>query len=803
MKLPILNELETTRDMIDVFKGYNHNLRIGEGEFYDMKNLTSTYYPVLSPRGRRGVYVTPEGSDPQAMIQKDSLCYVDGADFIVNGYRVKMGLSTKPQDCPKSLVSMGAYVIIMPDKKYINIADVTDFGNIEASVTTNTTVSFELCRVDGSAYEDVQASEGEPEEPSNMDLWIDTSSTPHTLKQYSASSAMWITIATTYIKIHSAGIGKPFEVNDGVTISGIEDESLSNLNSTMVIWDKGDDYIVVKGILGTITAQESPITIKRTMPNMDFIIESENRLWGCRYGFAVNGEVVNEIYASKLGDFKNWNCFMGISTDSYVASVGSDGQFTGAITHLGYPLFFKENCMHKVYGNYPANYQITTTACRGVQKGSHKSLAIVNEVLYYKARAAICAYDGSLPQEISYAFGDVAYDNAVAASHGNKYYISMRDDTKDEGTWTAPLLSGYMLFLQQSYGIIQDGDTLAIDGWEDPTMIEYKPDSKNLLPFPYKTKSQTITGVEFLENPDGTVCVNGEVDENAGVGGSYFTLSGGYFVEKYPVADLFVKGKTYTISGGAEKVQIVVYFYKADGTAARFVDTFTVKDEYEYYGIFIYLPLGFPVDNVTVKPMLVEGIKAMVYEPYLHETEEALKITQTFSANKSNSLLSLDKDDDSEDGMWHLFVYDTSKGLWYREDNTRVDDFCSCDGELYFIDHSDGRIKTMFGSGEEDTHKVEWMAETGIIGTNHPDKKYISKLNIRMSLALTSRISVYIQYDSQDKWDFLFRVEGTSLRSFTVPIRPKRCDHMRLRIEGEGEAKIYSISKTIEQGSDS
>ena len=654
MNLPMLNELETTRDMIDVFKGYNHNLRIGEGEFYNMKNLTSTYYPVLSPRGRRGVYVTPEGSDPQALIQKDSLCYVDGTDFIVNGYRVRMGLSTKPQDCPKTLVSMGAYVIIMPDKKYINIADVTDFGNIEASVTTHTSVSFELCRVDGSAYEDVQASEGEPEEPSNMDLWIDTSSTPHTLKQYSASSAMWITIATTYIKIHSAGIGKPFEVNDGVTISGIEDENLSDLNNTMIIWDKGDDYIVVKGILGAITSQESPITVKRTMPNMDFIIESENRLWGCRYGFAANGEVVNEIYASKLGDFKNWNCFMGISTDSYTASVGSDGQFTGAIAHLGYPLFFKENCMHKVYGNYPANYQITTTVCRGVQKGSHKSLAIVNEVLYYKARTAICAYDGSLPQEISYAFGDVAYDNAVASSHGNKYYISMRDNTKDEGTWTSALLSGDMLFLQQSYGIIQDGDTLAIDGWELPTV--------------------------------------------------------------------------------------------SDG---------------------------------------------------------ALNITQTFSASKTNSLLALDKSDDSEDGTWHLFVYDTSKGLWHREDNTRVDDFCSCDGELYFIDHSDGRIKTMFGSGEEDTHKVEWMAETGIIGTDHPDKKYISKLNLRLSLALSSRISVYIQYDSYDKWDFLFRVEGTSLRSFTIPIRPKRCDHMRLRIEGEGEAKIYSISKTIEQGSDS
>jgi hypothetical protein len=277
---------------------------------------------------------------------------------------------------------------------------------------------------------DVTKSDTEPENPKSMGYWLDTSSKPHALKQYSTTSAMWVTVATTYIKISctDAGIFDSFAVNDGVTIKGIEDTALKDINEkTTVIWAKGDNYIVVTGIIDEVITQETPITIERRMPNMDFIIESENRLWGCRYGTAVNGEVVNEIYASKLGDFKNWNCFAGISTDSYVASVGTDGQFTGAITHLGYPLFFKENCVHKVYGNYPANYQIQTTTCRGVQKGCSKSLAIVNEVLYYKSRSAVCAYDGSLPIEVSSALGDVAYHNAVAGSLGNKYYISMDD----------------------------------------------------------------------------------------------------------------------------------------------------------------------------------------------------------------------------------------------------------------------------------------------------------------------------------------------------------------------------------------
>ena len=54
-----------------------------------------------------------------------------------------------------------------------------------------------------------------------------------------------------------------------------------------------------------------------------------------------DGKAVNEIYASKLGDFKNWNCYAGRSTDSYVATRGSDGPFTGAADYLGSPLFFR------------------------------------------------------------------------------------------------------------------------------------------------------------------------------------------------------------------------------------------------------------------------------------------------------------------------------------------------------------------------------------------------------------------------------------------------------------------------------
>ena len=94
------------------------------------------------------------------------------------------------------------------------------------------------------------------------------------------------------------------------------------------------------------------------------------------------------------------------------------------------------------------------------------------------------------------------------------------------------------------------------------------------------------------------------------------------------------------------------------------------------------------------------------------------------------------------------------------------------------------------------------MAETGTLGTLMPDKKYISRINVRMLLGIGARVMFYAQYDSSGEWENLCSMTGTALKSFSVPIRPKRCDHFRLRIEGIGDAKIFSLTKTIEQGSD-
>ena len=170
----------------------------------------------------------------------------------------------------------------------------------------------------------------------------------------------------------------------------------------------------------------------KTMPTLDYVCVHENRLWGCHFGTQVNTfDSVNEIYCSALGDFKTWTLSSETSTlpgDPYTASMGDYGKFTGCISHRGYVLFFKDNGIYRVSGTKPANFQIVKIGDSGLQSGCEKSMEIIDEVLYYKSRGGVYAYDGSTPQKISDDLGNAYYTDAIAGHLAGKYYISMVSD---------------------------------------------------------------------------------------------------------------------------------------------------------------------------------------------------------------------------------------------------------------------------------------------------------------------------------------------------------------------------------------
>lgn len=766
MYSPKLPTGEQKRDIVDTFGGYNNNVRIGENEFHDMKNMSSRYFPVISPRAKRGVWKKNMGI-VKAMTSKGEIAYIEnnvlwyrGEDFPLHKYEQKMNQE-------RQLVSMGSKLLVFPDNVYINTAE-ENIENIKLeemyrpNKSYSGTYTLQLADANDVDIKDEDLIYGIDDktfvaksqtiyiDPSKsqmaqvIDLCLPSSrytfqvqpliSNNHddylgdyvdcvlddqnklviTLKtvgageptlmdrinefysRYGYNSGAEVCYAivtvqenkavggrTRYYKIGSRQIkeneNKRFEIKtnlispndlcmrttskDSKDSEGSEDskvyiiqqctrvaEGATSLDTwksasswqgfdsyvritsntsdlktaiTDILTDRSSEYLrvvrnttdtVIKPLLEKYGANtynmvqssvrlsnaDNTVLIKGTLNGtlyhivdnlevkyesiakpLDFVIESNNRLWGCRYGTNVAGEFVNEIYATKQGTFF-WDALEGTAADSYAVSVGSDGPFTGAVNYKGTPIFFKENTAHMVYGSYPENYNVTDESNMGLQKGSHKSISVMGNSLYYKAADGIYRYDGASLDKISSALGEVSYSDAVGCCLGNSYYVAMRS--------------------------------------------------------------------------------------------------------------------------GGEKT---------------------------------------------------------------------------------------------------LFVYDIGRGIWYKEDSIDAEYMATLNNDLYIYDNKSGQIYTVKGSVGTPEDAFEWYVESGDFGYSTPDMKYISKIQIRLVVPVESSVNIFIEYDSSGYKEFIGGISGTSLMSFTLPLFPRRCDHFKIRIEGKGECKIYSISKVLEDGGES
>ena len=583
MLYPRLKKKSVHVKTVSAFRGYERRLKTSEGALYGTKNLSCELYPLLTVRRRRGVYASL--SAPQGLLEKDALAYIDAGTLYYNGAATPLtGISPGR----KQLVSMGAYICVFPDRLYYNTADGAQYGSMDANWSYKGRVRCSMCDIDGTEYPAADESAAAPETPDDGDYWIDAGT--KTLSRYSAATRMWTAVESVYTKLSFTTQGQipaAFSQYDGVEISGAAHGSL---NGAKIIYALGghaaeggdedgeSDFIVVAGEpANALTDENGCITVSRTAPDMDFVCQCGNRLWGCRYGN--DGEKnINELYCCALGDFKNWNQYLGLSTDSWRASVGSDGVWTGAVNYLGSPVFFKENCIHRISVSSSGAHQVGETVCRGVQKGSERSLAVVNETLYYKSADDICAYQGGFPERVSAALGEARYTNAAAGCIGPLYYISM-------------------------------------DG--------------------------------------------------------------------------------------------------ADGESA-------------------------------------------------------------------------------------LFVLDTAKGLWMREDGLRADEFARVDGELFCL--SGGTLYALRGTCGALEKSVAWAAETGMLCCEYPERKYVGRISLRAWMAQDAYMELFVEYDSSGVWEYAGRMKLVNAGTAEFPLRLRRCDHVRVKLEGRGEMKLLSVTRELTEG---
>ena len=402
------------REETAAFGGLNRNAGAAPGEFAEEENLSSDQYPVLTIRRPREKIET--AGEVRALLSGDGLVYVEGTDLVLPDRRVELELT----EGEKTLCAMGSYILVFPDKKYASTLDPQDFGSLENTYRAAQPVAVTPCTLEGETRLPDYVGTDAPENPTNGEIWLDTAQ--KALKQWSAAAGMWVQEETGYVKLEAPGIGAGFRVYDGVRLSGADD-----LDGANTLWAVEENALVVSGLRAQAGTLPVGTAIRRRVPDMDFVVECGNRLWGCRAGKNADGEPVNELYASKLGDFRNWESYLGLTTDSFAVGVGTPGAFTGAVTYLGNPIFFKEDCLYKIFGSYPAAFRVQMTPCRGVQPGCGRSIAIAGETLYYKSTLGVCAYGGAMPREIGQALGPGPFTGAVGAAWGSLYYLSMAE----------------------------------------------------------------------------------------------------------------------------------------------------------------------------------------------------------------------------------------------------------------------------------------------------------------------------------------------------------------------------------------
>lgn len=601
MSYPALQTVSRAEQRTDTFRGYNHTLNARDGEFYDCLNLTTKYYPIFSSCKATSTFRS-FGGTLQGVIYKERLWYVLSNTLYGEGVGATAlsGLS----DGDKQMVSMGAYICIFPDGAYYNTMVENDYGFMECRFDYSTSEDYkdwkiETCDENGTVYNVQSEGSNAPANPTDGQYWANTYP-QRELKKWNASLSSWETVTSVYNKItflddDEFELAAKYKDGDKIFIysGGFVINEERTINKVDREYSIGSEYpqrtfLIIKGV--AMTAKEysqAELWLIRNVPVMDYVCECNNRLWGCRYGSKrVNGVIsenshVNELYCCALGDFRNWYKYEGISTDSWTASLGSDGPFTGAVSFNGSPLFFKDRRVHQVTISPTGAHRVNDVELYGVAEGSYKSLCSSNDILYYLSDNGVTAYQGGITEKISTALGEDRLMSGVFCSDGNFLYCSVYNHTQNENM---------------------------------------------------------------------------------------------------------------------------------------------------------------------------------------------------------------------------LFVYDIKRKLWSRKDCPAIKFIFNADENVQAITW-DSMIEISENSMSR-PYVDNWFCETGYIGYEITGHKYISRFNVRCQIEAGASIEMYIEYDSSGVWCFAGRITADLTRSYKFPVKPRRCDHMRLRLQGTGGVKIFSISREVAKGSD-
>lgn len=168
------------------------------------------------------------------------------------------------------------------------------------------------------------------------------------------------------------------------------------------------------------------ITITSTDPHYMDVVAWKKRLWGYNRNY-VQG-TAQDIFTKD--DFIDWTTGDNTYTEAISQPIWQGGNITGLAALSDALILFKEDNLTVMTGNYPAIMQGSTIPCRGLSAENRESVAVANEAVYYMSYDGVYRFGGGLPQCIS-KNAKIKGTNAIGASNGRKYWVSIMENDKD------------------------------------------------------------------------------------------------------------------------------------------------------------------------------------------------------------------------------------------------------------------------------------------------------------------------------------------------------------------------------------
>lgn len=758
MYAPRLYDLEVNRETMQEFKGYNHNLRIGEGEFYNEQNLTSKYYPVLSPRARRGkiydVVGSPSYTYINGLLAKDKLVAVKDHGVYYDNKKI-FDLPYSDNNLERQLVSMGAYVIFFPDMYYLNTANLEDHGPCAGTpYSFEGATEYQLLGEDGSSISAMNMIWGEEYFPRKA-LYIDPLTEeayipfgiPENGKSYEYEDRdrkVEYTVTWSFVKggwndYGKDGDGNPFhlfsvDIDNTIIPNKVDtaDQSAAyydHIERMFSVLEKGDiqfGYIEITAVIDgkyPYTTVRIPIRARYNEGEKKFyrsgIEEGDRRM---RHNVS---QICIRTGATPLDTYNNNDCWRDENTK---VRISTDSEFVNSL---------RENIENKD-GH-------TITVSLSTNKNSPSSAEPLN----------------------------------------SKYFdaTNMVRDTVTIVSTTDIEVLGYIDFFPSSLketGEIQ----ISINPME--MKFDYIIESNNRL----------------------WACRYGENYKNEMVNEIYASARGSFsswFKFNGTADDSYVVslGTTGPFTGATNFLGVPVFFKEnaCHIIYGSYPSTYSLSTE-----------IGTWVADGSHKSICVEeGVL------YFH-SRDGIYAYDGASKQLLSAALGTDKYKNAVggcvDGKYYvsmvdakdnptLFVFDKRTGIWHKEDNIGLKFTAPYNGDLYVVykdEYGSDYLYTINGTEGRLESPVEWYAESGKIGFATPDSRYIGKIQLKMMLPTESSLKLYIQYDSDGYWEYKGAIDGKSAASFPIPIMPRKCDHFSIKLAGKGECKIFSMTKTYEIG---